>query len=99
MIIKLAPYAPIDSGETLTIYKRSDVLTINGERFDFRELPEGATLPAEAVSCDALASDVTRINGDLVMTLLFPCGPDASVAARFPADIVNPPDGNVSLPV
>jgi hypothetical protein len=99
MKIKLSPYAPIDPSEALTIVRRADVLTINGERFDFSALPEGATLPAEAVKCDALASDVTRINGQLVLTLMFPCGPEASVSARFPADIIDPPDGKVSLPV
>lgn len=74
MKIKLSPYAPIDPSEALTIVRRGDVLTIDGERFDFSALPEGATLPAEAVKCDVLASDVTRINGQLVLTLMFPCG-------------------------
>ncbi|PRC03908.1 hypothetical protein CQ006_13660, partial [Pseudomonas cedrina] len=37
-------------------------------------------------------------NGDLIITLLLPCGADATDSANFPSDIVNPPDGNVSLP-
>lgn len=95
MIIKLSPQRRDDE---LTVSKRSDVLTINGERFDFRELPEGAVLPASAVDCEFVVGDITRINGELTLTLLLPCGPEASPAANYPADFVNPPDGNVSLP-
>lgn len=95
MIIKLCPQRRDDS---LVVSKRSDVLTINGERFDFRELPEGAVLPSSAVDCDFVLGDITRVGGDLVITLLLPCGPEATDSANFPFDIVNPPDGNVSLP-
>ncbi|WP_183703320.1 hypothetical protein [Pseudomonas simiae] len=95
MIIKLSPCR---CEESLTVSKRSDVLTINGERFDFREIPEGAVLPASAVECEFVIGDVTRKNGELTITLLLPYGPDATKAAKFPADIVSPPDGNVSLP-
>ena len=95
MIIKLQPQR---SDASLKVSKRSDVLTINGERYDFRGLPEGAVLPSSAVECDFVVGDVTRLNGDLIVTLLLPCGPEASDAANFPFDIVSPPDGNVSLP-
>ena len=95
MIIKLCPQRRYDE---LTVSKRSDVLTINGERFDFRAVPEGALLPASAIDCDFVVGDVTRLNGELIITLLLPCGPEASAAANFPRDILNPPDGNVSLP-
>ncbi|MFL1415330.1 hypothetical protein ACI77M_03680 [Pseudomonas fildesensis] len=95
MLIKLSPQRRDD---TLAISKRSDVLTINGERFDFRELPEGAVLPASAVDCDFVVGDVTRLNGELIITLLLPCGPEATDSANFPFDIVSSPDGNVSLP-
>ena len=84
--------------DELIVSKRSDVLTINGERFDFRELPEGAVLPASAVDCDFVVGDVTRLNGELIITLLLPCGPEATDSVNFPFDIVSPPDGNVSLP-
>lgn len=97
MIIKLSPQKPLAPQE-LIIKKRGDVLTINGERFDFREVPEGAVLPASAVDSDFVVGDVSRVNGDLILTLLLPLGAEPSDAAMFPDDIVNPPDGNVSLP-
>lgn len=90
--------SPQRRDDHLIVSKRSDVLTINGERFDFRELPEGAVLPASAVDCDFVIGEVTRINGELIITLLLPFAADASDAAKFPFDIVNPPDGQVSLP-
>ena len=95
MIIKLCPQRRDDE---LVLSKRSDVLTINGERFDFRGVPEGAVLPASAVDCEFVVGDVTRLDGELIITLLLPCGPEATESARFPFDIVSPPEGNVSLP-
>ncbi|MBJ2182848.1 hypothetical protein JC795_32260, partial [Pseudomonas veronii] len=84
--------------DPLQVSKRGDVLTINGAQFDFRELPEGATLPASAVDCEFVIGEITRTSGELIITLLLPCGPDATESANFPSDIVSPPDGNVSLP-
>lgn len=98
MIIKFSPSVVINPEETLTIKKRGDVLTVNGERFDFRPLPDGATLPAAAIDCDYIEQDVQRVDGDLIITFRLPVAPDASAAACFPRDIINPPDGNVSIP-
>lgn len=98
MIIKFSPFLPIDPVQTLIVSKRSDVLTINGERFDFRPLPDGATLPSAAIDCEWISGDVTRVDGQLIITLRLPLDQDSSPAACFPADIINPPDGNVSIP-
>lgn len=95
MIIKLSAQRRDDR---LFVIKLGDVLTLNGERFDFSGIPEGAVLLATAVNCEFVVGDITRANGELVLTLLLPCGPGASDAANFPDDIVSPPDGNVSLP-
>lgn len=95
MIIKLSPQG---GRVPLSIKKSGDVLVINGESFDFRQLPEGAVLPWSAVQCQHLAGDVTRRNGDLIIVLGIPCEADSSLAVRFPSDIVNPPDGDVRLP-
>lgn len=84
--------------ETLTVAKTGDALTINGVAYDFAQLPDGATLPREAVDCEYIASDVTRVNGDIELTLLLPITPQASEAARFPASLEIINDGDVSLP-
>lgn len=57
-----------------------DVLTVNGETYDFSPLPEGATLPRAAVDCPWLASDVERIDGEIHLTLIQPHGPQTEDA-------------------
>jgi hypothetical protein len=98
MIIKFSPFFPVDPAQALIVSKRSDVLTINGDRFDFRPLPDGATLPASAINSEWISGDVKRVDGELIIVFRLPVGQDSSQAACFPSDLINPPDGNVSLP-
>lgn len=50
MIIKLSPFAPLPgSDERLSLSRAGDVLTVNGQAFDFTPLPEGGELPTEAI--------------------------------------------------
>jgi len=95
MVINLSPQRRDD---TLTVSKSGDVLTINGTEYDFSQVPEGGLLPQDAVDCPWLASDVERIDGELVLTLLLPHGANASEAARFPEPLMDVPDGTVVLP-
>ena len=67
-------------------------------RYDFSQLPEGATLPREAMDCELFASDVTRKGGDIELTLLLPITADASAAARFPETILVSADGAIHVP-
>lgn len=90
--------SPQRRDDTLTISKLGDALTINGISYDFTSIPEGATLPKEAVDCKWLVSDVERINSVLTLTLLIPNTANASEAARFPQPLINPGDGLLELP-
>jgi hypothetical protein len=90
--------SPLLTDKALTISKRSDVLTINGERYDFRPMPDNSTLPASAIDCEWIDQDVRKINGDLEITIRLPFASDSPQSVRFPADIINPPDGKVVLP-
>lgn len=94
MIIKLSP---VRSDSSLSAFKSGDTLEINSMTLDFSRLPNGATLPADAVGCDFVIAPVERINGDLVVTLMLPHSYDAPHAARFPVDLY-PADGQVQLP-
>ena len=96
MLINLSPQRRED---ILTISKSGDTLTINGIPYDFSQLPNGATLPKEAVDCEWIVSDVNRVNGEIELTLLFPISADASVQARFPEPIVMTTNGQVVLPI
>jgi len=95
MTINLSPQRRND---TLSVTKSGDVLTINGTEYDFSQVPDGGLLPQDAVGCPWLASDVERVDGELVLTLLLPHGANASEAACFPRPLTNVPDGEVEFP-
>jgi len=81
------------------VYSRAgDILTIDGEAFDFTNLPDGATLPAEAISSDMVVGDVSRIAGVLHLTLILPHGTNAPEATRFPEPLTLSGNGLVTLP-
>ena len=96
MLINLSPTR---SDRTLEITKTGETLTINGIPYDFSQLPNGATLPREAINCEWIVSDVNRINGEIELTILLPHGANASHEARFPEPIVKTNDGQVVLPI
>ena len=90
--------SPVRLDETLTATRTGDVLTINGEAFDFGLLPEGATLPAEAIASDWIVGPVSRIDGELHLTLRLPHGSNPSQAVAFPKPLVVMVDGEIDLP-
>lgn len=96
MIITLSPQrreAP------LMLERLGDALILNGDICDFAPLAAGHSLPAEAIPSDLFASPVRRDDaGVLHVALVLPHGPLAPPEARFPAEIVDPPDGPVALP-
>lgn len=95
MRISLSPQRGLSP---LALSRAGDVLTINGEAFDFSGLPDGATLPRESVACEWLVSDVDRVGGVLHFTLLLPHGPNAPEETRFPAPVDVVEDGPIDLP-
>lgn len=96
--------SPMRRDDDLTLHCAGDVLTANGAAYDFSDLPEGGLLPRAAVACDWLASDVTRINGQLHLTLILPHGPIPWPAPPESAVVTHPEplhittDGPVALP-
>ena len=92
-------FSPQRRDDTLTLSKSGDALTVNGTVYDFSPLADGATLPREAIDCEWICGDVSRINGELVIPVLLPHGADASEQARFPEPLIVTNDGQVVLPV
>ena len=92
-------FSPQRRDDVLTVSKSGDALTINGVPYDFSQLPNGATLPKEAIDCEWIVSDVNRINGEIELTILLPHGANASHEARFPEPIIKNDDGQVVLPI
>ena len=95
MHIKLSPQRRDDQ---ITVIKSGDTLSVNGEVFDFSAIPEGATLPADAISSEFFSGPVERIEGVLHLTLTLPHGASPQQHVAFPADIINPHDGEIELP-
>lgn len=83
---------------SLSVVKQGDTLIVNGTEYDFSEVPEGATLPAEAIDSDFFSGPVERIDGALHVTLTLPHGPSPSEAVAFPRPIFVRSDGPVDLP-
>ena len=96
MIINLSP---IRNDQKISLIVNGDVLTINGDKFDFSDLKEGERLKQSEVSCDWLQGDVERREGELYLTLLLPHGPKAPRQTLFPKPIHVTKDGPVILPV
>jgi len=92
-------FSPQRRDDVLILSKSGDVLTINGVPYDFSQLPNGATLPKEAIDCEWIVSDVNRVNGEIELTILLPHGANASHEARFPEPINMTNDGQVVLPI
>lgn len=100
MLIRLTP-ARRDGA--LVVSRDGDALTINGTEYDFGPLGEGEVLPRAAVDCPLLASDVTRSDGEIELTLVLPHGPVSGnpgdwAAVLFPDPIEDPEDGPVAIP-
>lgn len=89
--------SPSSRDDRLTLSKSGDTITINGEAFDLSAIPDGATLPRDAVACEWLTLDIERIGGVLHLTLILPHGAHAPHEARFPEPI-DATDGPIELP-
>ena len=95
MHIKLSP---VRLDETLEVLREGDILTVNGIPFDFTQLPEGATLPEEAIESDWFIGPVSRVNGELHLTLRLPHGPNPTQEVAFPDPVHVTEDGPIPLP-
>lgn len=91
-------FSPVRMDVVLQVSREEDVLTINGTALDFGPLPDGGSLPREAVDCPWLASDVTREGGLLRLTLILPHGAGAPPETLFPAPVMVTGNGPVPVP-
>jgi hypothetical protein len=92
--------SPSNNLPPLVVVKTGDVLVINNERFDFSFIKNGDRLPNSAIESSWFVSmqSVTRINGELELTMILSVPDVASQAQSFPVPLVNVPDGVVKFP-
>jgi hypothetical protein len=95
MIIKLTPQRRDDN---LELIKNNDSLYINGELFDFSQLPNGARLPFGSVNSKFVVGDVYRIDNQIEITIILPYNTSHSSARKFPTTLNVNTDGLVELP-
>lgn len=91
-------FSPQRMDGALAVSRAGDMLSVNGDEIDLSVIPDGATLPADAVDSKWIVGPVERIDGVLHLTLLLPHGPNPSQAVAFPAPIVVTGDGPVAVP-
>lgn len=91
-------FSPQRRDDALEVTRRGDVLTINGEVFDFSDIPDGETSSFNHASSSWIVGPVERIEGELHLTLLLPHGAQPSEAVAFPSALVDPADGNLPIP-
>lgn len=90
--------SPMRRDDAIEVVKAGDLLTINGDQFDFTILPDGATIPAGEVPCEWIVGPVERIGGELHLTLVIPHGVHPEPWQAFPAPLGAVPDGLIDLP-
>jgi hypothetical protein len=90
--------SPVRCDDTIEVTKSGNILTINGEVFDFSPIGDGDTLPLGAIKSVWFVGPVDRLNGELVMTLLSPIPRDYSQEQAFPSPLTNVADGLVVFP-
>ena len=90
MVIKLS--STQHDNAYISISKQRDVLTINGEDFDFTQIPDGGILPKDAINSEYILSDVTRIDGEIELTVLYPYKKNTPENC-FPKPIITNEDG------
>lgn len=92
MIINRSPIR-MDTDHVITVI--SETILIDGDETDLSFITEGAILPASAVDHPFFISNITRTNGELVLTLLWPYKEPATDAERFPTPLTVTTDGVV----
>lgn len=78
--------------DKLTASKVGDVITVNGEVFDFSALPDGATIPNTSIVSKWFFGDVSRVSGELEFALFIPRKPAP------PETLLDPADGQLAIP-
>ena len=91
-------FSPQRRDDVLILSKSGDALTVNGTVYDFSPLPDGATLPREAIGCEWICGDVSRINSELEIPILLPHGPNPPHARAFPEPLTVTANGPITLP-
>jgi hypothetical protein len=85
--------------ERLVLERDGDTIITNGVATDFSGLAEGERLTSQEIASSWFTgAGVTRIDGELEMTIIVPHGDRAPEETLFPEPIIDAEDGAVALP-
>lgn len=90
--------------DELTLSLQGERLTVSGDVLDLSTIPDGATVPMEAIDNPFIAGPIERIDGELRISLLLPRSTpfgvfDETGKMRPPLEVTVTQDGDISLPV
>ena len=93
-------FTPVRMGEQLTAsVVDADKIILNGEELDFTPLFDGETIESSDVGNKWVSGTVSRIDGELHITLVVPHGPNAPYETRFPStEYMTVESGAVDVP-
>lgn len=91
-------FSPVRCDDILDLSRAGDSLIINGDAYDFSDIPEGGCRDRSDVGCDWILSDVCRSGGQICLSLVLPHGPDAPHDRLYPVPVAVPDDGPIDLP-
>ncbi|MDG1432346.1 MAG: hypothetical protein P8L68_15345 [Paracoccaceae bacterium] len=90
-------FHPQRSDKTLSLSRSGDTLTINGEDFDFANIPESGVLPVSAIESEFIGGPIKRLDDQLYIDILLPHSAGASQACRYPRSVLITQDGKIKL--
>ncbi|MCW0921440.1 hypothetical protein OK411_13715 [Pseudomonas sp. RG1] len=91
--------SPMRMDATLSVIRSGNAIVVNGEEFDFSRVAEGDTLPSVAIKSTWFAGDVSRVDGELELTLILPLPINYSPEQAFPSPLEDVRDGPIPLPM
>lgn len=97
-------FYPQRRDDELTLSLRGERLNISGDVVDLSSIPDGATVPMEAIDNPFVAGPIERIDGELCVSLLLPRSTpfgvfDEAGTMRPPFEVTITRDGDIALPV
>lgn len=93
MIIKFSPQIRDSITEFVKI---GNNLTVDGELLDLDSIPNGSTVPSEAIDVNSVNSIIKDISGNITIELVWTYSDSNDWISSWPADLIDPIDGIIA---
>lgn len=97
-------FYPQRRDDELTLFLQGENLTVSGDILDLSTIPDGATVPMDAIDNPFICGPIDRIDGELCVNLLLPRNTpfgvfDEAGRMRQPFEVTVTRDGDIALPI